>query len=284
MATNHAIRPSSTKPYYVVRPPGRIGFPDFRELWQYRELVYFFTWRDLKVRYKQTLLGVLWAWLNPFMTMVVFTVFFGKLAKVPSEGLPYPVFTYAALLPWNFFATSFNQAGRSLVMNRPLLTKIYFPRLILPLAVVFSNLVDFALAFLVLIGLMVWYRIPPTPWVWTLPLFLLLAAATSLAGSLWAAALNALYRDVGYILPYAVQVLLFLTPVVYPASLVPEKWRLLYALNPMVGVVQGFRWALLGVGSGPDAGLLLSTLVTLALLMGGLMFFQSMERYFADRV
>ncbi len=271
-------------PYYVIRPPRRWSLPDLRELWQYRELVYFFTWRNIKVRYKQTLLGVLWAWLHPFITMVVFTVFFGKLARMPSEGIPYPVFTYAALLPWNFFATSFNQGGRSLVMNRPLLTKVYFPRLVLPLAVVLSNLVDFLLAFMVLAGLMAWYGLRPTAWAWTLPLFLLLAACTSLAGSLWAAALNVLYRDVGYVLPYLVQVLLFLTPVVYPTSLVPERWRLLYALNPMVGVVQGFRWALLGVGPGPDLSLALSVAVALTLLVGGLVFFQSMERYFADRV
>ena len=276
--------PQSLKPYYVVRPPGRWGFPDFRELWQYRELIYFFTWRDLKVRYKQTLLGVLWAWLQPFITMVVFSIFFGKLAKMPSEGLPYPIFAYAGLLPWDFFAKSFNKASRSLVMNRPMLTKVYFPRLVIPLSVVLSSLVDFLLAFVVLGGLMVWYGIVPTPQVWTLPFFLLLAAAVSLGGSLWASALNVLYRDVGYVLPYLVQVLLFVTPVVYPTSLVPEKWRLLYALNPMAGVVQGFRWALLGIGTGPGPEMALSVAVAAALLAGGLLFFQGMERYFADRV
>ena len=216
--------------------------------------------------------------------MVVFSIFFGRLAKMPSEGLPYPIFAYAGLLPWEFFSKSFNKAGRSLVMNRPMLTKVYFPRLVIPLSVVLSSLVDFLLAFVVLAGLMVWYGIAPTPRVWTLPLFLLLAAAVSLGGSLWAAALNVLYRDVGYVLPYLVQVLLFVTPVVYPTSLVPEQWRLIYSLNPMAGVVQGFRWALLGVGPGPDLGMAISVTVTLLVLLGGLVFFQGMERYFADRV
>ncbi len=277
-------RSDTTTPVYIVRPPGRWGWPDLRELWQYRELVYFFAWRDIKVRYKQTLLGVLWAWLQPFLTMVVFTIFFGRLANMPSEGLPYPIFTYAGLLPWDFFAKSFNKASRALVMNRALLTKVYFPRLVIPLAVVLSGVVDFALAFVILAGLMVWYRLPPTPYWWALPFFLLLAVVVTLGGSLWASALNALYRDVGYALPYLVQLLLFATPVVYPTRLVPEAWRWLYALNPMAGVVQGFRWVLLGTGPGPDPYMALSVVVALLLLVSGLWFFQNMERYFADRV
>lgn len=273
-----------SQPVYVIRPPSRWGWPNLRELWQYRELVYFLTWRDIKVRYKQTLLGVLWAWLQPFLTMVVFTIFFGRLANMPSEGVPYPIFTYTALLPWDFFAKSFSKASRALVMNRALLTKVYFPRLAIPLAVVMSGVVDFLLAFVILVGLMVWYQIPPTPHIWTLPLFLLLAGVVTLGGSLWASALNVLYRDVGYVLPYLVQLLLFITPVVYPTRLVPEAWRWAYALNPMAGVVQGFRWALLGIGSGPDGYMALSVGMALAVLFSGLWFFQYMERFFADRV
>ncbi len=271
-------------PTYVIRPPKGWGFPDLRELWRYRELLYFLTWRNIKVRYKQTVLGVAWAVLQPFVTMVVFSIFFGRLAKMPSDDLPYPIFAYAGLLPWDFFAKAFNQAGRSLVTSRPMLTKVYFPRLAIPLAAILSALVDFLIAFGVLVGLMLWYRVGPTPHLWTLPLFLLLALVVTIGASLWAAALNVLYRDVGYIVPYIVNLLFFVTPVVYSSNLVPERWRLVYSLNPMAGVVNGFRWALLGTPTGPDAGMALSVLIALLLLGSGLVFFRYMERYFADRV
>ncbi len=276
--------PSPTTPTHIIRPPRGWGIPDLRELWRYRELLYFLTWRNIKVRYKQTVLGVAWAVLQPFITMVVFSIFFGRLAKMPSDNFPYPIFAYAGLLPWDFFAKAFNQAGRSLVASRPMLTKVYFPRLSIPLAAILSALVDFAIAFGVLIGLMVWYGVHPTPQVWTLPLFLLLAFVVTVGASLWAAALNVLYRDVGYIIPYIVNLLFFVTPVVYSSNLVPEKWRLVYSLNPMAGVVNGFRWALLGTPTGPDAGMALSVLVAVLVLASGLVFFRYMERFFADRV
>ncbi|NPA06160.1 MAG: ABC transporter permease [Chloroflexi bacterium] len=279
-----ATRPVEQKPFLVLRPPRGWGFPDFRELWQYRELLYFLTWRDIKVRYKQTLLGVSWAILQPFISMVVFSIFFGRLAKMPSDGVPYPIFSYAGLLPWDFFAKAFNKASRSLVASRPMLTKVYFPRLVIPLAAVLGAVVDFALAFSVLAGLMAWYGVRPTPQLWTLPFFLLLAFVVALGASLWASALNVLYRDVGYVLPFLVNLLFFITPVVYAPSMVPERWRLIYALNPMAGVVNGFRWALLGTPTGPDVGMLLSIAVALLVLITGLLFFRYMERYFADRV
>lgn len=272
-------------PVTYLRPASGLSALNLRDLWDYRELIYFLTWRDLKVRYKQTLLGASWAILKPFLTMVVFSIFFGNLAKVPSDNVPYPIFAYAALLPWELFANALSVASRSLVQNSHMITKVYFPRIILPLSSVLGGLVDFAIAFVILIGMMIYYGIRPTAAVWTLPLFLLLALVTAMGVGLWLSALNVLYRDIGYVTPFLVQFWLFVSPVAYGASLVPEQWRFLYALNPMVGVVNGFRWALLGVeAAAPSSMLAVSTAIALALLVSGLFYFRQMERLFADMV
>ncbi len=254
-----------------------------QELWDYRELFYFLTWRDIKVRYKQTALGATWAVLQPVLTMVVFSVFFGRLAGVPSEGLPYPLFAFAALVPWTFFASAVTLAGNSLVEQERILAKVYFPRLIVPSAAVLASLVDFAIAFVVLLGLMAVYGIVPTAAILALPLLVVLAAATALAVGLWLSALNVLYRDVRYVIPFVVQLWLFISPVAYPSSLVPEPWDAIYGINPMAGVIDGFRWALFG-GEAPGTMLVVSVLVTAALLAGGLLYFRRMERSFADVV
>ncbi|HEY1410479.1 MAG TPA: ABC transporter permease [Promineifilum sp.] len=254
------------------------------ELWQDRELIYFLVWRDLKVRYKQTILGATWAILQPFLTMVVFSIFFGRLAEVPSDDLPYPVFAYSALVPWTFFANGLTQASNSVVSNSGMVKKTYFPRLTLPLSAVLAGLVDFALAFMVLLGMMFFYRIVPTANVIWLPFLLLLAFVTCLGSSLWLAALNVQFRDVRYIVPFLVQIWLFLTPIAYPSSIVPAQWRVLYSLNPMVGVVEGFRWALLGTDTSPGPMVLVSAVVAVLLLVGGLIYFRRMEKSFADVV
>lgn len=254
------------------------------ELVEYRELLYFLVWRDVKVRYKQTALGAAWAIIQPFFTMVVFSLFFGKLAKVPSDGVPYPIFSYAALVPWTFFAAGLTQASNSLVGSSNLIKKVYFPRLTIPIATVLSGIVDFALAFIVLVGMMLWYGILPTANVVWLPAFLLLALATSLGVGLWLSALNVEYRDVRYVVPFLTQFWLFATPVAYPSSLLEEPWRTLYGLNPMVGVVEGFRWALLGTSEAPGAMILASTGAAALLLTSGAYYFRRMERTFADVV
>ncbi len=269
----------------ILKPASGWSPLNLRDLWRYRELIYFMTWRDLKVRYKQTLLGAGWAILKPFMMMVVFSIFFGNLAQMPSYGLPYPLFSYTALLPWELFANALNVASRSLVVNSNMITKVYFPRIILPLSSILAGVVDFAIAFVILLGMMVYYRVPLTPTMWTLPLFLLLALITSLGVGLWLSALNVLYRDVGYVTPFLVQFWLFITPIVYPADLISERWRLVYSLNPMAGVVEGFRWALLGIQQGaPSPMLAVSTVVAVVLLVSGLFYFRRMERQFADMV
>lgn len=255
---------------------------DLREVWRYHELLYFLAWRDIKVRYKQTVIGAAWAVLQPVMTMVVFSVIFGRLAGLPSDGIPYPVFVYAALLPWTFFATALSNSGLSLAHNAGLISKVYFPRLVVPLASVLGSTVDFGLAFLVLLGLMLFYGIVPGVAVLTVPLFLLLAFATALGCGIWLAALNAKYRDIGYTIPFLIQFWLFVTPVAYPSSLIPEEWRLVYGLNPMAGVVEGFRWALLGKSAGPSPLILVSAAVVLAVLVSGLFYFRQVEREFAD--
>ena len=268
----------------VVEPPAGLFHIDFRSLWEYRELLYFLVWRDLKVRYKQTAIGIGWAVLQPLTAMAIFTVVFGRFARVPSDGLPYPVFAYCALLPWNYFASALNRAILSVVGEAHLISKIYFPRLLLPLAGPISGMVDFAVPFVLLIGMMAWYRIPLSWAVLTVPLFLILAFLIALAVGLWLSALNVRYRDVAYTIPFLVQIWFFATPVVYPLSLVPEKYRLLYSLNPMVGVVGGFRWALLGQAR-PEPGVLAASVAVVTLLLiGGLVFFRHMEDQFVDVV
>jgi lipopolysaccharide transport system permease protein len=269
-------------PSTIIRPSG--ARPNLGEVWAYRELLYFLVWRDLKVRYKQTVLGIAWAVLQPLATTLVFAIFLGRLAGVPSDGVPYPVFAYAAMLPWQLFAHALTESSNSLVANERLITKVYFPRLVIPLATILAGLIDFAIAFVVGIGLMAWYGIVPGPLIAAVPLFVVLAVLTALAAGLWLSALNVEYRDVRYTLGFLVQIWLFATPVAYPSSLVPERWRALYGLNPMAGVVEGFRWALLGHGQPPGALLVVSTVVTFVVLAGGLWYFKRMERTFADVV
>jgi len=272
-------------PVTILRPATGWGALNFRDLWLYRELIYFLTWRDLKVRYKQTLLGASWAILKPFLTMVVFSIFFGDLANVPSDGMPYPIFSFAALVPWELFSNAISVAGRSLVQNRHMITKIYFPRVILPLSAVLAGVVDFLIAFVILIGMLFYYRIPLTIYALTIPLFLLLALITSIGIGLWLSALNVQYRDIGYVTPFLTQFWLFITPIAYGASMVPEKWQFLYSLNPMTGVVEGFRWALLGTSQGaPGTQLAISFGVAILLLLTGFLYFRRMERTFADMV
>lgn len=252
-----------------------------RDLWEYRELLYFLIWRDVKVRYKQTGLGAAWAIIQPVATMVIFSIFFGGLAKIPSDGVPYPIFAFAGLLPWQFFATSLSQAANSVVNSSNLIRKVYFPRLAVPIASTLAGLVDLGIAFVVLIGLMLYYTIMPSLAIVLLPFFLLLALITVLGVGLWLSALYAEYRDVRYIVPFLTQFWMYATPVVYPSSLLSEPWRSLYGLNPMVGVVEGFRWALLGTQP-PSFMIVFSTLVALALLVSGALYFRRMERRFAD--
>jgi lipopolysaccharide transport system permease protein len=285
MANNESI-PFTTEalPKIVIRPSQGLFAFRLDDLWRYRELLYFFAWRDIKVRYKQTVLGAAWAIIQPFFTMVVFTLFFGKLAKIPSEGVPYPIFSYAGLLPWTFFAQAMNQSSDSLVGTAYLITKVYFPRLVVPVSATLAPLVDFCIAFIVLIGMMFFYRIFPTGTLVYLPVFLLLAFATSLGAGLWLSALNVQYRDVRYAVPFLTQLWLFATPVIYPSSGVHGPWRIILGLNPMTGVVEGFRWALLGIGAAPGAMIYTSMCVSLMLVFTGLIYFKGMEKTFADIV
>lgn len=257
---------------------------DMPELWAYRELLYFFVWRDIKVRYKQTVIGAAWAILQPVMTMLVFSLFFGKLAKIPSQGLPYPVFYYCALLPWMYFSTAMQGATNIVVDQQRVITKIYFPRVVLPIAAVLSGLLDFAISFLVFLAMMVYYRIVPTAAIVWLPGFTLLAILTALGVGLWLSALNALYRDVRYVLPFLVQFWMFASPVAYASSLVPEKWRWLYGLNPMAGVIEGFRWALTGHGQPPGMLLAASSAAVILLVFSGLIYYHAVEGTIADVV
>jgi len=266
-----------------ITPAHRRPHLGLAELWEYRELLYFLIWRDVKVRYKQTVLGAAWAIIQPLSTMAVFTLFFGLLAKLPSNGLPYPVFYYSALLPWLYFAGALQEATNAMTGNRSVITRVYFPRLILPLASVLAPLVDFAVAFTLLIGMMLFYRLAPGPSILLLPAFLLLAMFTALAMGLWLAALNAMYRDVRYVVPFLIQLWMFASPVAYPSSLVPEAWRWLYGLNPMVGVIEGFRWTLLGQGSLP-LPLGVSILSVVLALLAGLFYFRRVEGTIVDLV
>lgn len=255
-----------------------------KELWAYRELLYFLIWRDVKVRYKQTALGAAWAIIQPLCTMIVFSLFFGRLGKIPSDGIPYPIFSYAALVPWTFFAQGLGQASNSLVGSSNLIKKVYFPRLLVPIASVSSGIIDFSIAFIVLIGMMLYYGIHPTLNVIWLPFLLLLTLMTSLGVSLWLSALNVHFRDVRHVLPFLTQFWLFATPIAYPSSLLSEPWRTLYSINPMVGVVEGFRWALLGTDTAPGPMIIVSTLAALALLVSGLYYFRRLEKTFSDVV
>lgn len=273
---------TSRKPSVVIQPRKGLFQLDLTSVWQYREMLYFLVWRDVIVRYKQTALGAAWVIVQPLITMLIFTLIFGNFAKIPSDGIPYPVFAFSALLPWSYFSQALAKSSNSLVISSNLVTKIYFPRLLIPLAASVSPVVDLFFSFLVLLVLMAWYKIAPTWGLLALPLFLGLAIMTAVAVGLWSSALNVRYRDVGNIILFLSQVWMYASPVAYPVSMVPVKWRLLYSLNPMVGVIEGFRWALLGKDS-PDFMLMaVSSSVVLALLAGGIVYFKRMEQTFAD--
>lgn len=279
-----AISSEDKEEVIILKPTRGWAALNLGELWLYRELIYFMTWRDLKVRYKQTVLGAAWAILQPFLSMVVFSVFFGRWLGVPSGDVPYPVFSYTALLPWGLFSKAIADAGRSLVTNRAMITKVYFPRLTIPLASVLAGIVDFLIAFVVLLGMMWYYDIEITSKVFTLPFFLLLALIASLGVGLWLSAMNVFYRDIGYIIPFLTQIWFYLSPIVYATSTVPEKLQPIYALNPMVGVIDGFRWALLGQEPAPGPLLIISSAVAIILLVSGVIYFRRVERTFADMV
>ncbi len=285
VTTPTAEMPALPRPATLrITPPSRWWAIPFGELWDFRELLYFFVWRDIKVRYKQTAIGAAWAVLQPFLTMLIFSLFFGKLAHIPSEGLPYPIFYYSALLPWTYFATALQGATSAIVDNQRVITKVYFPRLTLPLSSVLSGLVDFGVSFLMFVAMMLYYRIWPREAILWLPAFLLLAVLTALGVGLWLSALNAVYRDVKYVMPFLVQFWLFASPVAYPSSLVPAKWRWLYGLNPMAGVIEGFRWSLAGSGHPPGRLLFVSVGAVIVVLFSGVAYFQKMETTIADVV
>lgn len=278
--------PSKNNPeYQLVIEAGRTERHYWADLWRYRELFYFLAWRDILVRYKQTAIGVVWALVRPFLTMVVFTVVFGKLAKLPSDGVPYPVMVFAAMLPWQFFANSLSEASSSLVGNSNLISKVYFPRLIIPASSVITSFVDFLISALILVGVMVWYQFMPGWRIFTLPLFIAIAFAAAMGIGLWLTALNVKYRDFRYIVPFIVQFGLYVSPVGFSSSIVPDKWRLLFSLNPMVGVIDGFRWAILG----GDVriywpGFLISNVLVLLFLITGIWYFRKTEKTFADMI
>ncbi len=276
--------PAADIPIIRIRPSSERLASGFKELWHYRELLYFLVWRDVKVRYKQTAIGAAWAIIQPLMTMIIFTIVFGKFANMPSDGLPYPIFSFAALLPWTYFSKALNQSVSSVVADANLITKVYFPRLLLPLSAVVGGLIDFAIAFVFLLAMMAWYGLAPQWGVLLLPFFVLLTMLTALSVSVWLSVINVRYRDVGQAIPFLVQIWLFASPVAYPASVVPENWRFLYNLNPLAGIIEGFRWALLGNQNPPIVSLLLTTAVVLALLYGGIVFYKRMEKTFADVV
>jgi len=274
----------SELPHMRIEPSKGWVSLGLRDLWQYRELLFFLAWRDIKVRYKQTALGVAWAVIQPLFTMLVFTLFFGRLAKVPSDGIPYPLFSYIALVPWQLFAYALTESSNSVVGNERLITKVYFPRLVVPLASILAGLVDFVIAFMLVIGMMVWYGVRPTWAVVTLPIFVIFTIVTALGVGLWLSALNVQYRDVRYTLTFIVQFWLLASPVAYSSALVPARWRPLYGLNPMAGVIEGFRWALLGKAQSPGMMLWVSVVVVAIVLVGGLYYYRRMEKTFADVV
>jgi lipopolysaccharide transport system permease protein len=277
------VRPTSgdLRVIRIERSEGWVALK-LHELWEYRELLYFLVWRDVKVRYKQTMLGAGWAILQPFFTMVIFSIFFGRLAKIPSDGIPYPIFAYAALVPWTFFATALGRGADSLVSSADIIKKVYFPRMAVPIARVTAALVDLVLSFGVLLLMMRYYHVAASARVLWVPLFALLAVVTALGASLWLSAMNVEFRDVQFVIPFLIQLWFFATPVIYPSSLVPGRWRLAYALNPMAGVVEGFRWALLGSQAVPGKILAVPVVTALALLVSGALCFRRMEKTFAD--
>ena len=276
------MREIATSSTVVIQPRTGLFNLDLAAIWEFRELLYFLVWRNVKVRYKQTIIGSAWAIIQPLTTMIIFTLIFGHFAKIPSDGLPYSIFAYTALLPWNYFSQAVSRSSDSLISNTNLVRKVYFPRLIILVAEVASPLVDFFISFLALLVMMAWFGIAPGWGVLALPLFLLLALTTALAMGLWLSALNARYRDVGHTVPFLIQIWMFASPVAYPVSLIPERWRLLYSLNPMVGVIEGFRWTLLGTAAPAFGVIAVSATVVLALLLGGILFFKRMEHTFAD--
>ena len=266
----------------VIKPS--VGWPsiDLKEIWAYRELLGILAWRDVSVRYKQSVVGIGWAIIQPVMTMIIFTIIFGKFAKLPSEGIPYPVFTYCALLPWSYFARSLGDSSDSLVGSANLITKIHFPRIILPVSKVFAGLIDLSIAFIILVGMMVWYRIVPTAGILLLPVFIVIAMLASLGVGLWLTALNVLYRDVKFVVPFLIQFWMYASPVAYSTSIIPDQWKWVYGLNPMVGVVEGFRWALLGKTAPLISMFFIPVLIIFVVLISGIYFFKKMEKTFAD--
>jgi lipopolysaccharide transport system permease protein len=283
IASTDSRQPKNTLVVRIERSRGW-GSLGLRELWNYRELVYFLIWRDIKVRYKQTVLGALWAIIQPLFTMLIFALFFGRLAKVPSDGIPYPIFSYAALVPWTLFATGLTQASNSLVQDSNMLKKIYFPRMAMPIGTVISGCVDFCFAFVLLVAMMGFYGFVPTWKVLWLPLFLVLGLVTCLGASLWLSPMNVQFRDIRYAIPFLTQFWMFATPIAYPSSLLPQPWRTIYAINPMVGVVEGFRWALLDAPIAPGPMIVVSSIVALGLLVSGTFYFRRQEKTFADVV
>ncbi|HUJ10939.1 MAG TPA: ABC transporter permease [Verrucomicrobiae bacterium] len=275
---------AAERPYIRLQPSKGWVSLKLRELWEYRELLYFLTWRDIKIRYKQTALGASWAVIQPVFTMVIFSLFFGKLAKIPSDGVPYPIFSFTGLVPWTLFVYGLSQSSNSLVGSANLIRKVYFPRLVIPISSLFSGVVDFLIAFGILVGMMLCFRISPTINVIWVPFFVLLTLVTSLGVGLWLSALNVEYRDVKYVVPFVTQFWMYATPIAYPSSLVPQRWRALYGLNPMSGVVEGFRWGLLGTKTHPEAILIVSSATAVVLLISGALYFRRMERTFADIV
>lgn len=275
---------SRNLPVLIIEPSKGWVSLKLKELWEYRELLYFLTWREIKVRYKQTALGALWAIIQPLFTMLIFSLFFGRLAKIPSDGIPYPLFSLTALIPWTFFANGLTLSSNSLVTNSNLISKVYFPRLTVPLSAVASGIIDFAISFLLLLGMMAFYHVMPPGRVVLLPLFFLMALIISLGVGLWLSALNVEYRDVRYTVPFLTQFWMFATPIAYPSSLLHGAWRAVYALNPMVGVVEGFRWALLGAKTAPGSEIIVSSIAAILILIGGAFYFRRMEKTFADIV
>jgi len=286
MLTNipNSHNPAITEPTVVIEARKGVFHLDLKSIWAYRELLYFLVWRDLKVRYKQTSIGIGWTVLQPLIAMVIFTVIFGHFAKIPSDGVPYPIFAFCGLLPWTYFATALNRCMVSVVADAQLVSKVFFPRLLLPIAGTISGVIDFFISLGLFLGLMVWYGFVVTWWLLTLPLFLMLALLTALAVGLWVSALNVRYRDVTYTIPFLIQAWMFASPVIYPVSMIPEKYRSLYSLNPMAGVIEGFRWALLGKANPDFSVMAVSVVVVIGVLAGGLVFFRRMERTFADIV